>query len=103
MDKDKTIYDIGLGLTKKSYFFYQEGMQKNQINASEKCLNYVSNKFEQSIKSSLMADKLIVIEVDERVLLEFNTKQKNIDYIEGLELWEQEDHETTKDGYLQFS
>ena len=42
-------------------------------------------------------------EIDETLLLQFNTEKEKIDYLEKLECWEQEHYAQTKENYYKCS
>ena len=50
-------------------------MQKNWVKANIVFMNYILSKFEQSVKASLIANKIIVTEVNETKLLKLKTKE----------------------------
>ena len=52
---------------------------------------------------SLTKGELVVLEIDKKLLLKFDTKYKRDSYVAGLKIWEQELHEAAKDDYLKFS
>ena len=66
-------------------------------------MNYISSKFRQRIKASLMEGNLVAAEFDEIKLSKFKTLQKKIDCIESAEFWVQEEHDDTKDDCHKFS
>ena len=55
----------------KYYFSYRAGMQKQWIESNSLFLDYVGRNYGQSMRASLQAGKLIVIEVDKSILLKF--------------------------------
>ena len=89
MSKDsKTETDLTqAGLTKRN-FFYGPGMQNNQMEFNTIFLQYVASKFGQSAKATLLAETLVVTEVDTSKLPRFKTKQDKEDYLDKLEFWE---------------
>ena len=74
----------------KCHFYYGLEMQKQWVESIGIFLDFVGSKYSQSMKASLEAGELIVIEVDETVLKKFNTKQGEIDHLATLKYWEQE-------------
>ena len=104
MSKDsKTNTDLdSTGLT-KCHFFYKPGMQTNQMELNSIFLQYVASKFSQSTKVTLLAETLVVTEVDCSKLPRFKTKQDKEDYLYILEFQEQEEYQETKEDYQKFS
>lgn len=65
-------------------------MQKNWIEVDRSLLDYVATKYRQSVKASLVRDKLTVTEIDEDMLLRFKTQKDKDNHLGKLELWKQE-------------
>ena len=101
-DKDKYTDTTSLG-SGESYFYYGQVMQKNWIETNAVLMKYISSKFGQSTKASLMTGTLVVTEVYSNELTKFKTKDEQIEHIEKLEFWEQEEFQNTKDNYQKFS
>ena len=57
----------------KNYFYYGQGMQDKWIDSNNALLDYVGSKHGQSARASLVAETLIVTEVDEDLLPKFKT------------------------------
>ena len=66
-------------------------------------MNYISNKYSQSVKVSISAASLVITEVDEKLILKFKTTAEKKIYLDSLQFWEQELYEQTKDDYTKFS
>ena len=93
MNKDsKTETDLtSAGLTKRQ-FFYRLEMQIYWMEFNTIFLQYVASKFGQSAKATLLAETLVVTEVDSSKLPRFKAKQDKEDYLDKLEFWEQEEY-----------
>ena len=100
-DKDKYADTTSLG-SGESYFYYGQVMQKNWIETNAVLMKYISSKFSQSTKASLMTGTLVVTEVYSNELTKFKTKDEQIEHIEKLEFWDQEEFQNTKDNYQKF-
>ena len=68
----------------KVRFGYGPGIQKDWVINSAKFLDYVSDRFEQSVRASLEAGEVIVIEIDKRILPRFETEEDMKKYVADL-------------------
>ena len=102
-NKDKDTTDLtSTGLAKR-HLFYGPGMQTNWMDTNILFLRFLASKFGQSTKASLLAETLVVTEVDSSKLPKFKTKKEKAEYLATLEFWEQEECEETKEDYQKFS
>ena len=69
----------------KCHFFYGPRIQTNWMELNTLFLQYVASKFSQSTKTSLIAETLVVTEVDSSKLLRFKTKEEKEEYLDKLE------------------
>ena len=65
----------------KYCFYYGKGIQINWMESNKVFMDYVGCTFGQSIKALLIAGELVVIEVDESLLLKFETVETKKDYL----------------------
>ena len=66
-------------------------------------MDYAGNKFGQSVKVSMLSDKMIVAEVDDKLIPKFKTEEDEKTHVETLEHWETELHEQNKDNHIKSS
>ena len=64
-----------------------------------KFLCYVGARFGKSVRVSLEAGKVVVIEVDSNILPKFATKKEIEDHVSALYFWGQEQYAQAKDNY----
>ena len=77
----------------KCKFDYGQGMHQNWVENNVVLMDYVGNKFGQSVKVSMLAGKMIVTEVDNKLIPKFKTEEDKKMCLDELEHWEIELHE----------
>ena len=85
---EKLVTSVSVVSIAKVQFSCRPGIQKQQVTNSVKFLDYIGGQFGQSIKASLEAGEVIVIEIDKRILPRFDTKAKMNKYITALKFWQ---------------
>ena len=84
---------------RKNYVYYGQFMQNNFIETNVVFMKHIYSKFGQSAKASLLKETLVVTEVETVKLPKFKIIEEQIEHIEKLEFWEQEEDQNTKDDY----
>ena len=87
----------------KDSFFHGPGMQKNWVIVNQKFLDYVGSKYGQSSKVSITAGKLVVTEIDKKILKKFKTKEEHENHMKTLNFWQQEEYLAAKGDYQKIS
>ena len=86
----------------KHYFYYGQGMQKNQIDTSNKFLSHAGNKHGKSVRYLLVAGSSLVTEVSESLFPKLKNLKDKTDYLACLEFQKKEQHEVGKVDYQKF-
>ena len=68
-------------------FHYGRGMKQNWAENKVVLLDYVVNKFGQSVEVSILSGKIIVTEVDNKLISKFKTEDDKNMHVEALECW----------------
>lgn len=93
--EDKSVIDklatvSGATSIGKCEFIYNTDMQKQWIESSNQFLDYAGSKYSQSARSFLEAGKIVITEVDESVLVKFETEADIKAHAATLKHWEKE-------------
>ena len=75
------------------------GMQKLWACNSAKFLDCVSGRFGHSVRASLEAGKIVVTEIDKKILPKFDAEEEMKVHVEGLKHWQQEECEIAKENH----
>ena len=86
----------------KLNFHCGQGMQQNWVDNNVVLMDCVGNKFSQSVMVFMLAVKMIVAEADDKLIPKFKTEADKKTHAYGLEHWEIELHEQTKDYCTKF-
>ena len=78
-------------------------MQKQWFESNGIFLNFVGVKYGQSVRASLETGRIIVTEVDEKLLPKFKTANDEKTYLESLAYWQQKEYKAALDNYRYFS
>ena len=97
-------FSLGVGLilffillkTTIILMLYRLGMQKEWAEISTTFMNHVGSEYGQSVKVSLMAGELVVVEIDEKLLPKFKRAEEKKERFTELEFWQQEECQVTK-------
>ena len=84
-------------------FLYKQGMQKQQVENNDLFFKYVSSKFGQSIRASLVTREVIVTEVDKNLIPRFDTKADEEKHLAALKHQEMKLYHSTLENYTKIS
>ena len=87
----------------KVRFGYGPGMQKQWVINSAKFLDYISSRFGQSVRASLEVGKVVVTEIDRKILPRFETEVEMKAHVTGLKYWQQEEYTLAKENHNKFT
>ena len=68
----------------KCKFHCGQGKQQNWVDNNAVLMDYAGNKFGQSVKVSMLSDKMIVAEVDDKLIPKFKTEYDKKMHAEAL-------------------
>ena len=84
---DKILALIGSASLDNHSFSYESGIQKQWVEINSVFLDCVGSLFGQSMKTSIEGDELVVTEIDDSVLPNFETEEAIKLHVAKLKCW----------------